>query len=607
MFRNYLLIVAALLLLAVAGSGTVAAQTTDDDITWLARYWNSIDRSGAPVLVRSESAIDHDWGFGSPDPAIAADRFSAQWTAAVEFAAGTYRFSATSDDGMRVWLGGELIVDSWSVRPEQTDTVTRSLDAGTYDITVDYFENTGVAVARFTWERLDDPGDGECGARYTVQPGDWLHRIARLCGTSAAALVAANPAVGDGSIIYPGQVLLIPAPGLDAAVNIIPERGPAGTEIQVAAVGFPANAGVRVGIGPAESETVTSVTAASDGEGTVSARITVPESARVGESWVVLVTGDTQRAVSGSFTVTPAGVAVTATTLPNLNFRPQPALTTTPIGVVPAGTTVPVLGRDQAGEWLLVSYGGERGWIAGWLTSVDGSLANVPIATATGQFPRASEAITIAEPGPGSRVTSPLRVAGSADPAQHQEIEVRLLLEDGTVLAQTTATIDAPLGQRGPYEVALPFAISGERQAFLQVLSRSARDGGITSLNAVGLTIAATGPEEIRTAAAAPARVTIYEPAPLQTVSGGTVSVSGFGLASFEQTLVVEVLDAAGNVAGSEPVTVESVALGQPGPFSVDVAYSVATAGPGRIVVRDPSPAFGGDVYVTSVEVTLEP
>jgi hypothetical protein len=187
-----------------------------------------------------------------------------------------------------------------------------------------------------------------------------------------------------------------------------------------------------VGIGPAESETVTSVTAASDGEGTVSARITVPESARVGESWVVLVTGDTQRAVSGSFTVTPAGVAVTATTLPNLNFRPQPALTTTPIGVVPAGTTVPVLGRDQAGEWLLVSYGGERGWIAGWLASVDGSLANVPVATATGQFPRASEAITIAAPGPGSRVTSPLRVAGSADPAQHQEIEVRLLLEDGS-------------------------------------------------------------------------------------------------------------------------------------------------------------------------------
>jgi hypothetical protein len=129
-------------------------------------------------------------------------------------------------------------------------------------------------------------------------------------------------------------------------------------------------------------------------------------------------------------------------------------------------------------------------------------------------------------------------------------------------VAQTTATIDAPLGQRGPYEVALPFTISGERQAFLQVLSRSARDGGITSLNAVGLTVAATGPEEIRTAAAAPARVTIYEPAPLQTVSGGTVSVSGFGLASFEQTLVVEVLDAAGNVAGSEPVTVESVALG---------------------------------------------
>jgi LysM repeat protein len=608
MLRNYLMIVAALLLLAVAGSGTVAAQTADEDeVTWLARYWNNIDRSGAPALVRGESAIDHDWGSGSPDPAIAADRFSAQWTADVEFAAGTYRFSVTSDDGMRVWLDGELIVDSWTARAEQTDTVTRALAAGTYGITVDYFENTGVAVARFSWERLDEPGDGTCGASYTVQPGDWLHRIARLCDTSAAALLAANPGLSDGTLIYPGQVLLIPAPGLDAAVTIIPERGPAGTDIQVAAVGFPANAEVRAAIGRAQSEPVTSVTTTSDAEGTVSATITVPEGARAGESWVVLVTSDTQRALSGSFTVTPDGVAVTATTVPNLNFRPQPSLSTTPIGVVPAGTTVPVLGRDQAGDWLLVSYGGERGWIAGWLTSIDGCLADVPVATERGQFPRAAEAITINAPGPGSRVTSPLRVAGSADPAQHQEIEVRLLLEDGSTLAETTATIDAPLGQRGPYEVELPFTISGERQAFLQVLSRSARDGGITSLNAVGLTVAAAGPEEIRTVAATPARVTIYEPAPLQTVSGGVATVNGFGFASFEQTLVVEVLDAAGNVAGSEPVMVDSVALGEPGPFSVDVAYHASSAGPGRIVVRDPSPAFGGDVYVTSVEITLAP
>jgi hypothetical protein len=194
-----------------------------------------------------------------------------------------------------------------------------------------------------------------------------------------------------------------------------------------------------------------------------------------------------------------------------------------------------------------------------------------------------------------------------AGPAQHQELEVRLLLDDGSTLVQVPISIDAPLGQHGSFDVGLPFTISGERQAFLQVLNLSARDGAITHLSSVGITLASSGAEEIVAAGEQPARVTIYQPAPQQSVSGGLVSVSGFGLASFEQNLVVEVQDASGRVVGSEPVTVESTELGQPGPFSVDVTYSVPSSGPGRIIVRDPSAAFGGDVYVTSVEVTLAP
>ena len=47
--------------------------------------------------------------------------------------------------------------------------------------------------------------------RYTVQPGDWLSRIARNCGVTLSALYAANPGVSARtSYIYPGQVLVIP-------------------------------------------------------------------------------------------------------------------------------------------------------------------------------------------------------------------------------------------------------------------------------------------------------------------------------------------------------------------------------------------------------------
>jgi len=56
---------------------------------------------------------------------------------------------------------------------------------------------------------------------------------------------------------------------------------------------------------------------------------------------------------------------------------------------------------------------------------------------------------------------------------------------------------------------------------------------------------------------------------------------------------------------GMQPVTVQAPDLGIPGPFSADVPYQGASAGPGRIVVRDPSPAFEGDYHLASVEITI--
>ncbi|MBK8901554.1 MAG: hypothetical protein IPM53_10250 [Anaerolineaceae bacterium] len=218
------------------------------------------------------------------------------------------------------------------------------------------------------------------------------------------------------------------------------------------------------------------------------------------------------------------------------------------------------------------------------------------------------EAILILEPGPGSRIAaSPLRVAGVADPTFEQNLVIRLLLADGTELALVPTTIQANIGERGAFEVEVPFAVSGEQQAFVQVYATSARDGGITHLSSVGITLADSGESQIVPVEPHPERIQISQPALGATVSGGTVTVSGTALASFEQTLLVEVLDEAGEVLNAQPVTVEAPDLGQPGPFSLALSYEVSASMPGRIVVRDVSPAFGGDVHLASVEVTLEP
>ena len=217
------------------------------------------------------------------------------------------------------------------------------------------------------------------------------------------------------------------------------------------------------------------------------------------------------------------------------------------------------------------------------------------------------EAILILEPGPGSRLTSPLRVAGLADTTFEQHLLVRLAVDDGTEIASCPVITQTEFGTRGPFEGELAFTVAGERSALLQVLSSSPRDGGITHLASVGVTLAPGGPAQIMPAEPHPESIQIMAPQPGDTIGGGVVHVEGFGLASFEGTLVIEVYDEQGNLVSSVPTIVDAPDIGLPGTFSVDVAYSVTAEGAGRIVVVDPLPAFNGLGHIASVEVRLLP
>ena len=213
----------------------------------------------------------------------------------------------------------------------------------------------------------------------------------------------------------------------------------------------------------------------------------------------------------------------------------------------------------------------------------------------------------ILEPGPVSRVISPLHVSGIADPAFEQTLVVRVVLDDGTQVALQPLMIQAGLGQRGPFSVDVPFVIFSERNAFIQVFQQSARDGGTLHLASVPVVLTPFGPPEIGSQTVQPERIAILQPQTGDLVSEGVARVEGIGIAGFEQTLLIEILDAEGNRIGAQAVILQGVEFGVPGPFAADVAYTAGAAGPGRIVVRDISPAFGGDVHLASVEVELQP
>lgn len=146
------------LMVLLAAANTSLAQDAvfgqPGDTHWFATYWNSISIWGAPVLQRQESELNHDWGSGSPHPSVIADRFSARWTRFIDVAAGTYRFSATSDDGIRVYVDHNPIISGWYDHPAQTFTADVQLAAGSHLVVVEYYENMGDAVAKLSWVPL---------------------------------------------------------------------------------------------------------------------------------------------------------------------------------------------------------------------------------------------------------------------------------------------------------------------------------------------------------------------------------------------------------------------------------------------------------------------
>ena len=117
---------------------------------WKASYFNNQTLSGAPAVVQDVAEINFNWGTGSPNPAVQSDYFSARYERTVNFASGNYRFSASYDDGARVYIDGQLIIDDRNQGSLRTKTADRTL-SGNHAITVEYFEDTGLASLAFSW------------------------------------------------------------------------------------------------------------------------------------------------------------------------------------------------------------------------------------------------------------------------------------------------------------------------------------------------------------------------------------------------------------------------------------------------------------------------
>ncbi len=180
---------------------------------YLAEYFNNATVSGTPTFVQCEASLDHDWGQGGPGNGLGVDNFSVRWRGSFDFAGGSTTFTATADDGIRVWLDGTLIIDAWVDQPPTTYQATVDLAAGTHDVKVEYYERTLTALAQVSWPATPPVGgcpSGQFLAQYFANTTLGGSPVATQCEAAVDyRWGAGGPATGVGpdnfSVRWAGQ------------------------------------------------------------------------------------------------------------------------------------------------------------------------------------------------------------------------------------------------------------------------------------------------------------------------------------------------------------------------------------------------------------------
>lgn len=103
-----------------------------------------------PLFEHHTTTLAGRW-WGSPAEGVPADRFATFATTAFSAEPGRYRITVTSDDGMRLYLDGKLLIDHWDVHEPTPDVIEVDL-SGKHQIEVEHFEAGGLGTLDFRIE-----------------------------------------------------------------------------------------------------------------------------------------------------------------------------------------------------------------------------------------------------------------------------------------------------------------------------------------------------------------------------------------------------------------------------------------------------------------------
>jgi LysM repeat protein len=105
------------------------------------------------VFTRIDPSIDFNWGTGSPGVGVPKDLWSARWISTQYFpASGVYQFFAQVDDGVRIYVDNNLVVNDWFDH-NGVSKGTISLSAGPHTVKVEYYDRGREALITVWWAK----------------------------------------------------------------------------------------------------------------------------------------------------------------------------------------------------------------------------------------------------------------------------------------------------------------------------------------------------------------------------------------------------------------------------------------------------------------------
>ena len=114
-------------------------------------YFNNTKLEGRPVLTRIDKQLEFDWPW-SPGDNVNDDQFSIRWTGFLKPGESFEGWiGLSSDDGIRMWIDDQLIIDHWQAGTNITTTSMRFKAGKKYKIRIEMWEGGWGARAHLRW------------------------------------------------------------------------------------------------------------------------------------------------------------------------------------------------------------------------------------------------------------------------------------------------------------------------------------------------------------------------------------------------------------------------------------------------------------------------